>query len=242
MSETSSAYRNDGLTLRQAALVAGFGYLLSPVTIAEFQLYPKIVIAGNPVQTFANIGAHSGTFAAIIVCYLVAFLEDVVIAWALFYLLAPVNRALSLLTAWFRLIYAAIVLVGLTNLVSAYRLVTTPSYAGSFGVVPLRAQVDLLLHAFRYDWSFSLIVFGVHLVLLGYLIYRSRYIPWIIGVILVLDGIAWIVDSLQPYFYPSAHLEWLFVVFFSELILMLWLLIFGWRLREPGAGAPNLGA
>jgi hypothetical protein len=242
MRVTSAAYRNDGLTLRQAALVAGFGYLLSPVTIAEFQLYPKIVIAGNPAQTFANIGAHSGTFAAIIVCYLVTFLEDIVIAWALFYLLAPVNRALSLLTAWFRLIYAAIVLVGLTNLVGAYRLVTTPSYAGSFGILPLRAQVDLLVHGFRYDWSFGLIVFGVHLVLLGYLIYRSRYIPWIIGVILVLDGIGWIVDTLQPYFYPSAHLEWLFIVFFSELILMLWLLIFGWRLREPGAGAPTVAS
>ena len=233
MSVRSAASRNDGLTLRQAALVAGFGYLLSPVTIAEFQLYPKIVIPGNPAQTFANIGAHSGTFAAIIICYLVTFLEDIVVAWALFYLLAPVNRALSLLTAWFRLIYAAIVLVGLTNLVTVYRLVTTPSYAGSFGTAPLRAQVDLLLHTFRYDWSFSLIVFGVHLALLGYLIYRSRYIPWIIGVILVLDGIAWIVDSLQPYLYPSVNVDWLFFVFFAELILMLWLLIFGWRLREP---------
>ena len=233
MSATRQPYRSDGITLRQAALVAGFAYLLSPVTTAEFQLYPKLVIPGNAVQTFQNIGAHSGTFAIIIACYLVTFLEDIVIAWALFYLLAPVNRALSLLTAWFRLMYASMVLVGLANLATVYHLATSPSYLASFGTVPLRAQVDLLLHTFRYDWSFSLIVFGVHLVLLGYLIFRSRYIPWIIGIIIVIDGLGWIVNCLQPYFYPTANLGFLFITFFGELIFMLWLLIAGWRLREP---------
>ena len=232
MDATTRADRHDGLTLRQAALVAGFGYLLSPVTFAEFQLYPKVVIPGNIVQTFTNINAHPQTFATIILCYLITFLEDIVLAWALFYLLAPVNRALSWLTAWFRLIYAAIVLVGLTNLIAAYHLATTSGYAASFGLVPVRAQVDLALHMFRYDWSFGLIVFGIHLVLLGYLIFRSHYVPWIIGILLVVDGAGWITDSLQPYFYPSANLGFLFVTFFGELIFMLWLLIAGWRLRE----------
>ena len=235
MSVSNQPERREGLTLRTAALVTGFGYLLSPVSYAEFTLYPKLVIPGNAAQTVANIGAHPGTFAAIIVCYLITFLEDIVVAWALFYLLAPVNRALSMLTAWFRLVYAAVVLVAMTNLIVVYHLVTTPSYFASFGTAPLRAQVDLLLHAFRYDWSFSLIVFSIHLMLLGYLIVRSRYIPWIIGVLLVIDGLGWAIDGLQPYLFPSADIPWLFVTFFGELIFMLWLLIFGWRLREPAS-------
>jgi hypothetical protein len=67
------ANRVEGLTLRQAALVAGFGYLLSPVTTAEFSLMPKLVIPGNIEQTVQNITVHQGQFAAAIFCYLITF-------------------------------------------------------------------------------------------------------------------------------------------------------------------------
>jgi len=221
--------------LRQAAVIAGFFYLLSPVTTAEFSIMPKLVIPGNIEQTAQNIVAHRGMFVAAILCYLITFLEDVVIAWALYYLLAPVNRAASLLTAWFRLMYTAVALFGLLNLVTVFRLLHTPDYLTSFGSQQLHAQVNLLLHSFRYDWSMSLVIFGVHLVLLGYLIYRSGYIPRIIGILLVIDGLGWVIDSLQPYLYPNAHLGFLFITFFGELVFMLWLLIRGWKIREPGA-------
>src|SRR3974377_260573 len=186
----------EGLTLRQAALIAGFAYLLSPVTTAEFSIMPKLVIAGNIEQTVPNLSAHHGQFVAAILCYFITFLEDIVIAWALYYLLAPVNKSLSLLTAWFRLVYTAIVLVGWLNLVSVYHLLNTPDYLALFGTSPLHAQVQFLLRSFRDDWSVSLIIFGIHLVLLGYLIFRSGYIHWIIGILLIIDGLGWITDSL----------------------------------------------
>ena len=84
----------------------------------------------------------------------------------------------------------------------------------------------------------SLVIFGIHLVLLGCLIYRSGYIPRIIGILLVIDGLGWVIDSLQPYLYPNAHLGFLFITFFGELIFMLWLLIRGWKIPEP---APQSG-
>jgi hypothetical protein len=235
MNALRSGRPSEGVTLRQAALIAGFCYLLSPVATVEFSIYPKLVIAGNIEQTVQNIGAHGGLFLAVIFGYLITFIEDVVIAWALYILLAPVNRALSLLTAWFRLVYTAVVLVGWLNLVTVYRLLTTPDYLGAFGSAPLHAQVKLLLDSFRYDWSVSLVIFGVHLVLLGYLISRSGYIPKIIGILLVVDGLGWVIDSLRPYLYPNARLGFLFVTFFGELVFMLWLLIRGWKIREPAA-------
>ena len=225
-----------GITLRQAALIAGFAYLLDPVSYAEFTLYPKLVIPGNIDQTVANITAHGGTFVAMTLCYFINFIEDIVIAWALYILLAPVNRSLSLLAAWFRLIYAALALGGTLNLVTVYRLINTPEYATVFGARALRAQVNLLLHSFRYDYAFVLIIFGIHLCLLGYLLFRSGYTGWIskvVGVLLVVPGIGWIVYELSPYLYPSANLDWLFYTFFGELIFMLWLLIAGWRIKEP---------
>jgi hypothetical protein len=233
VSSTNPSDHNDGLTLRQAALIAGFGYLLSPVTTAEFSIMPKLVIPGNIEQTVQNISAHQGLFVVAILCYLITFIEDIVIAWALFYLLAPVNRSLSLLTAWFRLIYTAVVLVGWLNLVTVFRLLNTPDYLIAFGSQQLHAQVKLLLASFRYDWSMSLVIFGIHLILLGYLIYRSGYIPKIIGILLVIDGLGWVIDSLQAYLYPNARLGFLFITFFGELVFMLWLLIRGWKIKQP---------
>jgi hypothetical protein len=219
--------------LRQAALIAGFGYLLNPVTTAEFSIMPKLVIAGNIEQTAQNIVAHGGLFVGAIFCYLISFIGDVVIAWALYVLLAPVNRSVSLLTAWFRLMYTAVALFGLLNLVTVYRLLHTPDYLTAFGSGQLHAQVQLLLNSFRYDWSVGLVLFGIHLVLLGCLIYRSGYIPRILGILLVIDGLGWMIDSSRPYLFPNAHLGFLFVTFLGELFFMLWLLIRGWKIREP---------
>lgn len=237
MNRTHTARPSEGLTLRQAALIAGFAYLLGPVTYAEFTVWPKLVISGNIEQTVQNIGAHQGLFVAAMLCYLVEFIEDIVIAWALYVLLVPVNRSLSLLTAWFRLIYAAIALVGVLKLSTVFRLLHTPDYLAAFGSNQLHGQVKLLLDSFHSDWSISLIIFAMHLILLGYLIFRSDYIPKVIGILLVIDGLGWIIDSLQPYLYPRAHLGFIFAAFFGELVFALWLLIRGWKIPEPGTSS-----
>ena len=235
MSSINPANHHEGLTLRQAALITGFGYLLMPVAYAEFLIWPKLVIPGKIEQTVQNIAAHGGLFVAAILCYFVSFLDDVVIAWALYVLLSPVNRSFSLLTAWFRLVSTVIGLFGCLNLVTVYRLLKTPDYLTAFGSGPLHAQVKLLLSSFRYDWSMGLVIFGIHLVLLGYLIYRSGYIPWILGILLVINGLGWVIDSFKPYLYPNAHLEFIFITFFGELFFMLWLLIRGWKIQQPTA-------
>jgi hypothetical protein len=228
----TSPDRNAGLTLRQAALVAGLAYIM-PVSYVEFSIWPKLVVPGNIEQTVLNISSHPRLFAIAILLYLITFIEDIVIAWALYVLLVPVNRSLSLLTAWFRLVYAVMALFALLNLVAVHRLLTTSDYLTLFGPGPLHAQVQFLLRSFRYDSSMALVIFGIHLVLLGYMIYRSQYIPRVIGVLLVYDGLGWVIVSFQPYFYPSAPLRFFFITSFVELVLPLWLLIRGSKIEEP---------
>jgi len=229
----TGAIRERGLSLRQAAVIAGLGYLLNPVSYAEYSLYPRLEIPGNVEQTAQNIANHGGVFAALILCYLINFIGDVVIAWALYFLLAPVNRSLSLLTAWFRLIYTAVALSGVMNLVTVYRLLHEQQYLTLFAAGPLHAQMELLLNSFQYTWSMSLVIFGIHLILLGILIFRSGYIPRILGILLVIDGLGWMISMLRPYLYPDVHLGFLFVTYLGELIFMLWLLIRGWKIPEP---------
>jgi len=232
VSSSSPANHGEGLTLRQAALTAGIAYLLMPVTFAEFYIFPKLIIPANIEQTAQNIAAHGRLFFIAILCNLVTLLLDVVIAWALYILLAPVNRSLSLLTAWFRLVYTMVALFGLLNLVTVLRLLKTPDYLTAFGSQQLHAQVHLLLNSFRYDWSISLLIFGIHLCLLGYLIYRSSYIPKILGLLLFLVGISWVISSLRPYLYPNLHLGFISTIGFGELIFPLWLVIRGWKIQD----------
>jgi Domain of unknown function (DUF4386) len=81
------------------------------------------------------------------------------------------------------------------------------------------------------------VFFGVHIGLLGYLVYRSGYIPKILGLLLVIAGagVGNSVQALSPYLYPNADLGFIMITFFGELIFMLWLLVGGWRIKEPTA-------
>ena len=223
----------EGISLQQAAFAAVLGYvLLQPVIYAEFVLEPQIT-AGNVAQTVQNVQTHADVFARQILCYLSNYVGDIIIAWALYLLLAPVNRALSLLASVFQWVYAAVGLQGVLQLVDVLRLVRGGAYVKTFGATQLQGQVDVLLKSHRYEWSFILILFGLHLVLVGYLIFRSRYLPKWLGIVVFVVGAGWTIVPLRPFLFPSANLDWFFIVSFGELLLPLWLLAVGWRLRDP---------
>ena len=226
---------DQGISLRQAALVAGVGILIMvfAAPFAEFFVYTKMVVPGNIESTVQNIQANGGLFLAGIFAYLMTFICDVLVAWALYVLLIPVNRSVSLLTAWFRLVYTVIALLGMIKLVIVFRLLNAPDYLTVFGSDQLHAQVKLLLNSSRYEWGIGLMLFGIHLVLLGCLVYRSGFIPRIMGIFLVIAGVGWLLYELGPFLLPEADLGFLFFTFFGEVIFMAWLLIRGRKIKEP---------
>lgn len=226
-----------GMTLRQAALVAGVAsfapLILGGVPFAEFYVFARLIVAGDTAETVRNILANRTLFLVGVFAHLVTFVADVVLAWAFYVLLLPVHRALSLLAAWFRLVYTAVALGALMHLVSAFRLIEDGTYGEAFGAEHLHAQVEVLIRSFRYEWSLSIVIFGVHVALVGYLVARSRYIPGILGLLLVIAGLGYMLNYLGPYLYPDLDLGFLFVTFFGELIFAIWLLARGWRIPEP---------
>ncbi len=220
-------------SLRTAALTAGFGLfvMVMAAPFAELFAYPKLVIAGNATETIKNITANKPLFLAVIFSHLVTFICDVIVAWALYVLLKPANEYLSLLTALFRLVYTLIALVALLNLVTVFRLLNTSDYPTVFQPDQLSAQVMYLLKSFKSNWYFGLIFFAIHLVLLGYLVLRSNYIPGILGVLLIITGVGYLLTTLRPYLFPDINIDFAKYTFYGELIFMLWLLIRGWKLR-----------
>ena len=225
-----------GMTLRQAALVAAFTsfapLLVGGVPFAEFYVFAKLIVPGDTAETVRNILGNRGLFLIGLFAHLITFIADIILAWALYVLLVPVHRALSLLTAWFRLVYTAVALGALMHLVSAFRLLGDSAYREVFGAEQLHAQVEVLIQSFKYEWSFSLLIFGIHVALLGYLVARSGYIPRVVGVLLVIAGLGYMLNYLRPYLYPDLDTDFLFVTFFGELVFALWLLVRGWRIPE----------
>ena len=78
----------------------------------------------------------------------------------------------------------------------------------------------------------GLLVFGIHLGLRGYLVYRSGYIPRILGILLTIAGLGYFINALCPYLLPDAQFGFIMIAFSGELIFMLWLLAKGWKIQE----------
>jgi hypothetical protein len=222
------------ISLRTAALIAGIGLLIMVFVapFAELYVYPKLVVPGSAAETAQNIIANKTLFISAILGYLITFICDVLVAWALYVLLKPVNENLSLLTAWFRLVYTVIALVALLNLVTVLRLLNTSDTLTIFPADQFYAQIMLSINAFRSNWYFGLIFFGIHLGLLGYLVIRSNYIPRILGIFLIVAGSGYLLTNLKPFLFPNINLDLAEYTFYGELIFMLWLLIRGPRIQE----------
>ncbi len=222
------------MTLGSAALTAGIGLLIMVIAapFAELYVFPKLVVLHNGAETAKNIIANKTLFISAIFGYLITFICDVVVAWALYILLKPVNEHLSLLTALFRWVYTVIALIALLNLVTVFRLLNTSEYSTVFPPNELDAQVMLLLKSFRSNWYFGIIFFGIHLVLLGYLVFRSNYIPGILGIVLIITGLGYLLTTLRPYLFPNIDVDFAKYTYYGELIFMLWLLIKSSRIKE----------
>jgi hypothetical protein len=216
---------SDG-SLRLAAIVAGLGLLIMAILapIVQFGVLQKLITPGNAKATVENIMASATLFRTGIFIFLFVAILDVVVAWALYTLLKPVNKRLSLLAAWFRVVYAAIFAVALTNLVNVLQLLTGADYLKAIEANQLYAQVMLSLSKFQSVWDIGLVIFGLHLLVVGYLAFKSGTIPKWLGVLLVIAGIGYMVDSFGKFLVPNYNLTIAGFTFIGEVLLIFWLL------------------
>ncbi len=214
------------VSLRKAAIFAGLGLLIMAILapIVQFGVLQKLVMAGNAKATVENIMASATLFRTGIFIFLVVAILDIVVAWALYILLKLVNKRLSLLAAWFRVVYAAIFAVSLTNLFDVSHVLTGAINLKAFEGNQLYAQVMSSLSAFQSGWDIGLVIFGLHLLVVGYLSFKSGYIPKWLGVLLAIAGIGYMVDSFGKFLVPNYNLTIAGFTFIGEVVLIFWLL------------------
>lgn len=182
---------------RQAAKVAGLAYLIIGAGgfFAYFFVFLRLVEPGDAAATASNIMQSEGLYRAGLAAFVVVFVLDAVVAWALHAFFRQVHKDVSLLAAWFRLAYAIILGVALVNLFLAVRLVGDAAYLTGVEAGLRDAQVMLFIDAFGYAWLIGFVCFGIHLLLVGHLILASGHAPTILSILLALAGLGYVVDS-----------------------------------------------
>ena len=200
---------------RRYALIAGIGYVLlfALGIFANFFVREGLIVAGDAAQTAANINGSEGLFRVGIVSFMMIFLADVVVAWALYVLFRRANESLSLVAAWFRIVYTIFLGVGLVFFFQALQLLDRSDILTVFSVEQVNAQVLVALDSFNSTWLIGLLAFGVHLVLLGVLVVRSDWAPRAMGYLLAVAGSAYAADTVAHSLLANyADYESLFVV------------------------------
>jgi hypothetical protein len=147
---------------------------------------------------------------------------DVVVAWALYRAFAPVHEGISKLAAWFRLVYAAVFMVAIAQLLDVLRLLDD-DYLSMVPTDQRQAGALSQVEAFIDLWDVGLLLFGCHLLLIGFLAYRSGVVPRFIGILLVVAGAGYVLDSLLAVLYDGRLPAVSSVTFVGEFLLALWL-------------------
>src|ERR1700726_1041564 len=225
------------------ARMAGACQLLEAITASFGQVIVlgRLVDSGNGAATAANILGHERLFWVGFASSLMGVAFH--IAWALliYVLLKPVNRSLSLLAAFFVLMACA--MQALTSLLYLAPLLILQggSSLSAFTAEQLQALAVMFLRLNSYAFQIDLVFFGFWCILTGYLIFRSTFLPRVLGVLVMISGLGWV-----TYVYPPlANYLSLYIAAASalgEIPMELWLIVKGvnvqrWKERASAAGA-----
>ena len=185
--------------MRRSALVAGTALLVLAVlsAAANFGVIQRMVTPGNATRTARDILASAGLFRLAIAALVVVVILDIVVARALLTFFAPVHQGLARLAAWLRISYAVIFAVAISQLAGVLPLLSNARYLTTFSAGQRRTEALMKIQDFQDIWHVSLILFGLHLVLIGYLACKSGYVPRVLGVLLVIAGGGYLVGQLQ---------------------------------------------
>jgi Domain of unknown function (DUF4386) len=229
---------------RLKARIAGGLYMSGVANLFAGVVLGSLVVNGDAAATAHNILAHE-------TLYRLAFAADLITVpcyiavTALFYtLFKPVSRSLSLIAAFFGL--AGSTLWALNDFFFLAPLVVL---GGGHSVTAVKAdQLQTLALAFlnvhAQGSNIVMVAFGFHVILIGSLIFRSTFLPRVLGVWLALAGVCYLTNSFANFLSPefAAYLSpYILIPGVVEIVLALWLLVMGvngerWKEQASAAG------
>jgi hypothetical protein len=229
---------------RKAARVAGLLYPLLGIGIVNLIYVPRtLIVRDNAAATAANITAHETLFRLGIVSGLVCAVSFIFVVLALYRLLKGVNQNHAALMVIFVLISVAISFVNELNNLAALTLLSGADYLSVFRPEQLHAMAMLFLRLHGYGSTVNSIFWGLWLFPFGLLVYRSHFLPRILGVWLIINCFGYLASSFTTLLLPQYRevvSRAVMPALLGELAIMLWLLIKGAKdqpLADPASSA-----
>jgi Domain of unknown function (DUF4386) len=221
--------REGQISPRRLARIAGVLYLLVAI-FSGFAYFAekKVYVSGDAATTARNVLAHSGLVRTAIVADMFQATIWVFLAMTLYLLLRHVNKNAATAMVVFVAIGA-----GITLLNDGLRVAT--------GAVHLAAGL-----AGSHALVLFMIFFGLWLVSLGYLVYKSGWFPKALGVLLIVGGACYLVGTLAAFLIPNSGQNInTFVTIpstIAEICMVLYLLVIGVRIPKPADPSPASGS
>ena len=215
---------------KKTARLAGVLYLVNGVTGFFGIIYvpSRLIVSGNNAATANNILASERLFRVGIVSELICAAEFVFLLWVLYRLLGGVNKTHALLMVILGLVFVPIMCVNVLNEIAALTLLRGADFLSVFDKRQLEAMAMLFLDLHRYGYVVGWI-FGPWLFPFGVLVFKSGFLPRILGVLLIAACFGYLADSLTPLLLPSyANIVGRFAsipLTLGEPAIILWLLI-----------------
>jgi hypothetical protein len=229
---------------RNPGRFAGLLYVLIsiPGIFALIYVPGKLIVDGNATATASNIAAHETLFRLGIAANLISQILFMWVALALYDLLNGVNRRQAVLMLTLIVVPVPIVLLNELNAIAALILVRGADFLSIFEKPQRDSLAMLFLNLHSYGFDITAIFWGLWLFPLGLLVYWSGFIPRLLGVLLVLNGFTFPVNSFTSLLLPQYEnivSRWMKPLSFAELLFMFWLLIMGAKPKPlPGPASP----
>jgi len=225
---------------KRLARIAGVLYLLVGIFggFAEGYVYPKMYVAGDAAATAGNVVANRGLVRLGVVADLVDQTLFVFLALTLYILLRHVNKGAARAMVVLVALAAGIECLNAVFEFEGLRVATDSSYVAAFGAAGSNALALLLLDSQHYGLLIAQIFFGLWLVPLGYLAYKSSgMFPRWLGVLLIVGGVCYLVDVLAAFLVPDVgqniHTFIVIPSAIAEIAMVVYLLVIGVRTVKP---------
>lgn len=222
------------MSRNKKARIAGLLYLLLVICGITYLVYiPSTLIdLQNAATTIENIRGNELLFRLGIVTGICSFLIFILLPLALYNLLHEVNKIAAKLMVLFALISIPISFVNILNKFAVLDLINKPIYAETLGEATFQSQVLLYLENYNNGIQISQIFWGIWLLPFGYLVYKSGFLPKVLGLFLMAGCFGYLITFFGGFLYSDFSTTIIsdivgFPATIGELGICLWLLIMG---------------
>lgn len=192
------------LSSSKAAMTVGIAFITSIiiVTIVDDFLLANFVVPGDTAALARDIEANEKLFGFAVIGYLLVLVLDSIIGLALYVVLKQANKNLALVTSALRLLYAFTVIIGL--------------FALALQIIDVYGYATLKLVGY--------IFFAFHILVLGYSVFKSGYIPKSLGILLILASFTYVVFFVDLNLPETINASIMVIMALAELLLSIWLI------------------